>query len=54
MPSLSTVVETSVTIMCGVEPPKNGGDFLPQVLGLVAYAALIAYLILHPCLGKKN
>ena len=47
-------VFAAVTIMCGVEPPKNGGDILPQMLGLVAYAALIAYLILHPCLGKKN
>ena len=40
--------------MCGVVPPENGGDFQPQVLGLVAYAALIAYLIAHSCFGKKN
>ena len=47
-------VFAAITIMCGVTPPANGGDFGPQVWGLVAYAALIAYLIIHSCLGKKN
>lgn len=47
-------VFAAITIMCGVVPPENGGDFQPQVLGLVAYAALIAYLIAHSCFGKKN
>lgn len=46
-------VFAAVTIMCGVTPPKNGGEFVPQILGLVAYGALILYLILHSCLGKK-
>ena len=37
-------VLAAVTIMCGVTPPSNGGEFVPQILGLVAYAALIIYL----------
>ncbi|MBD5164077.1 MAG: oligopeptide transporter, OPT family [Bacteroidales bacterium] len=37
-------VFAAITIMCGVNPPENGGEFTPQVLGLVAYAALIGYL----------
>ncbi len=37
-------VFAAITIMCGVEPPANGGNFTPQILGLVAYAALICYL----------
>lgn len=37
-------VFAAITIMCGVNPPENGGDFAPQLLGLAAYAALICYL----------
>ncbi|MDE6040646.1 MAG: OPT/YSL family transporter, partial [Muribaculaceae bacterium] len=37
-------VFAAITIMCGVQPPVNGGEFMPQILGLVAYAALICYL----------
>lgn len=46
-------VFAAITIMCGVTPPENGGDFGPQIFGLIAYAALIVYLIAHSCLGKK-
>ena len=37
-------VFAAITIMCGQEVPKNGMEFGPQVLGLVAYALLIGYL----------
>lgn len=37
-------VFAAITIFCGKSVPSNGGEFMPQVLGLVAYAALIAYL----------
>ena len=37
-------VFAAITIMCGFEVPANGGEFMPQVLGLVAYAAIMAYL----------
>lgn len=47
-------VFAAVTIMCGWEVPDNTGKLAPQVLGVIAYAALIAYLIIHPCMGKKR
>ncbi len=37
-------VFAAITIFCGVKVPSNGGEFVPQILGLVAYAALIGYL----------
>ncbi len=37
-------VIAAITIMCGVSVPDNGMEFQPQILGLVAYAAIIAYL----------
>lgn len=37
-------VFAAITIMLGMEVPDNGGEFMPQILGLVAYAAIIAYL----------
>lgn len=37
-------VFAAITIMCGHEVPKNGMEFGPQILGLVAYALLIGYL----------
>lgn len=39
-------VFAAITIMCGVPVPENGGEFLPQILGIVAYAGIIAYLYL--------
>lgn len=37
-------VFAAITIFCGVPVPTNGGEFIPQILGLVAYAALITFL----------
>lgn len=42
-------VFAAVTIMCGWEVPDNGNEFLPQILGLVMYAVLIGYLMIHSC-----
>lgn len=47
-------VFAAITIMCGVEPPTNGEEFTPQVLGVVAYLAIIAYLYFSSCSTKKN
>jgi len=38
-------VFAAITVLCGVEPPTNNGEFVPQVLGLIAYAALIVFVI---------
>lgn len=38
-------VFSAITIMCGVPQPENNDMFTPQVLGLVAYGLLIAYMI---------
>ncbi|MGM9859551.1 MAG: OPT family oligopeptide transporter [Muribaculaceae bacterium] len=46
-------VFSAITIMCGVEQPENGGEFMPQILGLVAYAALIAFLYISSVRAKK-
>ena len=46
-------VFAAITIMCGFKVPGNGGDFTPQVLGLIAYAAIIAYLYIDSCRAKK-
>lgn len=37
-------VFAAITIMCGFEKPDNGGEFTPQVFGIVAYICLIAYM----------
>ncbi len=37
-------VFAAITIMCGKEVPGGGEEFVPQILGLVAYAAIITYL----------
>jgi putative OPT family oligopeptide transporter len=46
-------VFAAITIMLGWEVPNNGGDFMPQVLGVVAYIAIIAYLYFNACRAKK-
>ncbi|MCM1068054.1 MAG: oligopeptide transporter, OPT family [Muribaculaceae bacterium] len=46
-------VFAAITIFCGAKVPSNGGDFVPQILGLVAYAALLAYLYTASCKAKK-
>lgn len=47
-------VFAAVTIMFGVEPPENGMEFGPQVLGLVAYAAIIGYLYYESCRAPRR
>ncbi len=39
-------VFAALTIMLGKEAPTNGEEFAPQVLGVVAYLGIIAYLYL--------
>ena len=46
-------VLAAVTIMCGHKVPDNGGEFVPQILGLVAYAAIIIYLYFSARAAKK-
>lgn len=43
----------AITIMCGKEVPTNGMDFLPQILGLVAYGAIIGFLYFMSCKKAK-
>ena len=45
-------VFAAITIFCGMPGPSNGGEFTPQILGLVAYAALIAFLYIASRKGK--
>lgn len=46
-------VFAAITIMCGKEVPSNGEEFLPQILGIIAYIAVIAYLYIGSCRAKK-
>lgn len=46
-------VFAAITIMCGKEVPDNGMNIAPQILGLVAYAAIIAYLYFDSCRARK-
>lgn len=46
-------VLAAVTIMCGMPVPTNGDEFIPQILGLVAYAAIIVYLYLSARSARK-
>ena len=46
-------VFAAITIFCGAKVPQNGGDFVPQILGLVAYALLIAYFYFASCKARK-
>ena len=45
-------VFAAITIFCGMPVPSNGGEFTPPILGLVAYAALIAFLYIASRKGK--
>ncbi len=48
-------VFAAITIMCGKEVPTNGEELPQQILGLIAYAALIAYFYWDSCrAGKKQ
>lgn len=46
-------VFAAVTIMCGKEVPTNGNEFVPQILGVVAYLGIIAYLYFDSLRAKK-
>lgn len=37
-------VFSAITVMLGVPMPDNGNELMPQILGLVAYGAIIAFL----------
>jgi hypothetical protein len=39
--------------MLGKEVPNNGDEFMPQILGVVAYLCIIAYLYFNACRAKK-
>ncbi len=47
-------VFAAITIMCGWKVPDNGMDLTPQLLGVVAYIAIIAYLIFDSLRAKTN
>ncbi|MDO4320228.1 MAG: oligopeptide transporter, OPT family [Bacteroidales bacterium] len=47
-------VFAAITIMCGKEVPANGGEFVPQILGLVVYAALIGYFYWDSCRARRQ
>lgn len=47
-------VFAAITIMCGMPVPSNGEEFTPQVLGLVAYAGIIAFLFTASKMAKKD
>ena len=48
-------VFAAITIMCGKEVPNNGSEYWPQVFGVIAYVAIIAYLYFSSCAsGKKK
>ncbi len=46
-------VFAAITIMCGVPVPSNGGEFVPQILGLVAYAVIIAFMYIASTRVKR-
>lgn len=46
-------VFAAITIMCGKEVPSNGLEFGPQILGIVAYAAIICYLYFASTRSRK-
>lgn len=46
-------VFAALTIMCGFKVPGNGGEFGPQILGLIAYAGIMAYLYFASCRESK-
>lgn len=47
-------VFSAITIMCGKELPTGGDELAPQLLGLVAYAAIIGYLYFNSVRAKKD
>lgn len=47
-------VFAAITIMCGKTPPTNGMDLVPQIIGIVAYVAIICYLYFDSRRGKPQ
>lgn len=48
-------VFAAITIMCGFPMPEGGKDLLPQILGIVAYGAIIACLFFGSCfMGRRK
>ncbi len=47
-------VFAAITIMCGWKVPDTGMELRPQLLGLVAYAAIICYLVFDSMRAKKH
>ncbi len=47
-------VFAAITIFLGAKVPDTGGEFLPQILGLIAYAAIILYLYRSSVSAKKG
>lgn len=46
-------VFSAITVMCGVPLPSGGDEFGPQILGLVAYAAIIGFLYVASVKSRK-
>ncbi len=47
-------VFAAITIMCGWKVPDTGMELRPQLLGLLAYAAIICYLVFDSMRAKKH
>lgn len=47
-------VFAAITIMCGMPLPENGTALTPQILGLVAYAVIIAFLYKGSTMAGKK
>ena len=47
-------VFAAITIMLGWQRPNTDDEFIPQVLGVIAYLAIIAYLYFSSCRTKKD
>ena len=47
-------VFAAISIMCGVPMPGSGMDMTSQILGLVAYAAIIVFLYKGATMAKKQ
>ncbi|MDE6854615.1 MAG: oligopeptide transporter, OPT family [Muribaculaceae bacterium] len=47
-------VFAAITVFFTGSVPENGDEFMPQILGLVAYAAIIGFLYFASCKGGKK
>ncbi len=47
-------VFAAITIMCGKSAPSTNDEFVPQVIGVAAYLAIIAYLYFDSLRAKKS